>query len=114
VSYFALFCFLVVSRARVPFCCAPLIVWVALIVCDVALVLCASSLAQLRSRCSVDIAHVVSFTVCRLIVRCGLDDKFNKAFIKSHNFIKLILTVMEKVLKPHRLDAEPGLKTAAV
>jgi len=73
MSYLALFCFLVVSRARVHFCCAPLIVWLALIVCDVALVLCASSLAQLRSRCSVDIAHV-SFTVCRLIVRCGLDE----------------------------------------
>jgi len=34
MSYLALFCFLVVSRARVHFCCAPLIVWLALIVCD--------------------------------------------------------------------------------
>ena len=46
LSYLALFCFLVVSRARVHFCCAPLIVWLALIVCDVALVLCASSFVQ--------------------------------------------------------------------
>ena len=46
VSYLALFCFLVVSRARVHFCCAPLIVRLALIVCDVALVLCASSFVQ--------------------------------------------------------------------
>jgi len=46
MSYLALFCFLVLSRARVHFCCAPLILWLALIVCDVALVLCASSLVQ--------------------------------------------------------------------
>ena len=46
MSYLALFCFLVVSQARVHFCCAPLIVWLALIVCDVALVLCASSFVQ--------------------------------------------------------------------
>ena len=46
LSYLALFYFLVVSRARVHFCCARLIVWLALIVCDVALVLCASSLVQ--------------------------------------------------------------------
>jgi len=39
MSYLALFCFLVVSRARVHFCCAPLIVWLAL-------VLCASSFVQ--------------------------------------------------------------------
>jgi len=30
--------------------------------------------ALFRSRCSVDNAHVVSFNVCRLIVRCGLDE----------------------------------------
>jgi len=42
-----------------------------------------------------------------------LTNKFNKAFIRSHHFIKLILAVMEKVLKPQLLDAEPGLKTAA-
>jgi len=46
--------------------------WLALIFCDVALVLCASSFVQ--KSCSVDSAHVVSFTVCRLIVRCGLDE----------------------------------------
>ena len=40
-------------------------------------------------------------------------NKFNKAFIGWHHFIKLILAVMEKVLEPQRLDAEPGLKTAA-
>ena len=46
MSYLVLFCFLEVSHARVHFCCAPLIVWLALIVCDVALVLCASSFVQ--------------------------------------------------------------------
>ena len=46
LAYLALFCFLVVSRARVHFCCALLIVWLALIVCDVVLVLCASSFVQ--------------------------------------------------------------------
>jgi len=40
-------------------------------------------------------------------------NKFNKAFPRWHQFIELILAVMEKVLKPQRLDAEPGLKTAA-
>jgi len=43
---FGVIFFLVVSRARVHFCCSPLIVWLALIVCDVALVLCASSFVQ--------------------------------------------------------------------
>jgi len=42
-----------------------------------------------------------------------LTNKFNKAFIRSLQFIKLSLAVMEKVLKLRRLDAEPGLKTAA-
>ena len=46
MSCLALFCFLVVSRARVHFCCASLIVWLALIVCDVALVICVSSFVQ--------------------------------------------------------------------
>jgi len=31
LSYLALFCFLVVSRAWVHFCCAPLMVWLALV-----------------------------------------------------------------------------------
>ena len=45
-SYLALFGFLVLSRARVHFCCSPLIIWHSLNVCDVALVLCASSFVQ--------------------------------------------------------------------
>jgi len=63
VSYLALFCFLVVSRARVHFCCARLIVWLALFATWRWFF---APPALLRSRCSVDNAHVVSFTVCRL------------------------------------------------
>jgi len=39
--------------------------------------------------------------------------EFNNAFFRSHQLIELILAIMEKVLKLQRLDAEPGLKTAA-
>jgi len=46
LSCLAWFYFLVLSCARVHFCCTPLIIWHSLIVCDVALVLYASSLVQ--------------------------------------------------------------------
>jgi len=46
LSHLALFCFLLLSRARVHFYCVSIIIWHSLIVCGVVLVLCASSFVQ--------------------------------------------------------------------